>query len=286
MKIYIPSHERAKTIKTHLQFKDSNVEYFIVVHNEEQKAKYLTNPTIEPKRLIVANVPLGVSKIREWIKFNLADEEWFIFMDDNIKYFTAVCEQEYNTLRMIDKFPEKFKKNDQAWRIPTYENKIDNTRLMNIFDELKQECINIDAGYAGFATVQNSFFRGRKWSKVGYVISKACLIKKDDIHYDENVTAMDDYCYTAENLLKYGKVLINKYVFPIAGHYEDGGIGKYEERLKYKIADCKYLIEKFNGLFVYYVKKNCHPEAELKIKFHSEKQVSKWKEQYVQSRNN
>jgi len=217
----------------------------------------------------------------QWIIDNLvADGEWFCAMDDNIHRFTAVCEEEYDVLVMKDKYPEKFERNDQPWRDRVYGQTIDNNRLNKILEQLVDHCEEVGAWYGGFSTVDNSFFRGKKYSYCGYVISKACVIKKCGINYDTNVKVMDDYAYTAENLIKFGKVVINKYVFPIAGHYENGGIGTYPERLDKKIAHCEYLMNKYPNLFRYYEKKNCHPKAEIIIRFCRQKQVDIWRAQW------
>jgi len=90
---------------------------------------------------------------------------------------------------------------------------------------------------------------------------------------------MDDYAYTAENLKHIGKVLINNYLYPKCNHYEKGGIGTYPERVHKKILDCKYLMNKYPKLFRYFKKNNCHPEAEIVIRLHTEKQIEKWRKE-------
>jgi len=115
---------------------------------------------------------------------------------------------------------------------------------------------------------------------VGYVISKAVAIKYKGIEYDKKLEAMEDFGYCAEQLIQNNAVLINSFIKPIAGHYEKGGIGTYEERVKRKIIDCKYLMRKYPNFFRYKVKKNCHPKAELQIRFNNPKQIKEWKKLY------
>ena len=303
MKIFIPSYNRGKAIITHRLFYDLDLfDYKIIVHDKAQEAMYKANNSIPPERIICSETPVGISPQRQWIKDNLAEDgEWYCMFDDNVKDFEVVCEAEYNEEDLSAKYPEYFKKNneeDLSAKYPEYFKKNNNEfkknvyeqpalpgRIMKTFRDTIMKAEEIGAHYCGFATGRNYFFsRGRKWGFCGYVISKGCLIKKDDIKYDLNVKVMDDYAYTAENIAKYGCVVINRYAHALGGHYQEGGIGKYDDRLKYKIADCKYIMEKYPGLYRYNIKKTCHPEAELIMKFWNMKSAKAWKEQYEQSR--
>ena len=137
--------------------------------------------------------------------------------------------------------------------------------------------------YCGFAVVDNAYFRVKKYRYVGYVISKLALIKKTPlIDYDLKIQAMDDYGYTAENLKIFGRVLINNYIFPVANHYQIGGIGTYEERKPKKIADAKYLMNKYPGLFRYKKKVGCDPKAEIQVRFTNPKQVNLWRKNLLE----
>lgn len=266
MKIFIPSKGRPMEISTHLLFKD----YIIVLHNETEKEEYLKNPTIDPSKVVVSNVAYGVSLQRQWILDNLIEkDEWYVSLDDNIKYFTCVPEPEYST----DSLPVQKDKSTKD----LFETKIEKQALLDLFEKLKEKgekerCYNI-----GFGTTPNFFFRGNHFRYVGYVISKACIRKNVGISFDLNVKAMDDYSYTADVLLEHGKVLIDNYVFAVAGHYEKGGIGTYKDRLPLKIADGEYLMRKFPGLFRYNNKKTGEEKAELSIRFTSLKQVEQWR---------
>lgn len=280
MKIYIPSLNRQKSIRTHLLL-EGHFDYKIVVHNETQLHFYKQNSTIPPEHLICSGAPLGVSHQRQWIKHSLcSDGEWYAMMDDNISHFTAVRKPEYFEEDLEKLYPEHYKKNNIAYRDAVYGQTAGPERLKEIFEETKLKAEAIGAKYCAFSSQNNYFFaRARKWSYWSYAISKAALYKKDDIAYDTNVLAMDDYAYTAENILRYGKVLVNKFVYAVGGHYEAGGIGTYEDRQIKKIADCKYLMAKYQKLFRYKIKKNCHPEAELMIRFCYEKQIEQWREE-------
>jgi len=261
MKVVIPSKGRADIICSHLLFPDA----YVVVHNEEEAKEYRKNKI---KNLVVSNTPYGISFQRQWIIDNLIDkDEWFLTADDNIEYFTGVEEPFYS--KELASIKEHFDSRisiDRAWEI------INDT--MNKSEELGVK-------YAGFATNPNWYFRDKKFRYVGYVISKLALIKKSNIPYDPKIQAMDDYGYTAENLLRFGKVLINNYLFPMGKHYQKGGIGTYKERSPKKREDCIYLMNKYPDLFRYKIKSGCDPKAELQVRFSNLKQVNLWRKKIL-----
>lgn len=282
MKIIIPSKGRPLSISTHKLFEGQD--YKIVVHNEQEASMYADNPSIPEDKLVVANVPFGVSFIRQWIIDNLIKEgEWFLTADDNIQHFTAVEKSRYDQEELtLETEPDLDEASELA---EIFMQKIDNDRFWEVVNDTVTKAEKTGAEYCGFAVVDNYYFRNKKWREVGYVISKLALIKKSDIGYDPQIIATDDYGFTAEQLLQRGKVLINNFLFPVAKHYEAGGIGTYEERTPMKIADCKYLMKKYPQLFRYKKKKGCHPLAEIQVRFTDLTQVEKWRNWLTKNKN-
>jgi hypothetical protein len=256
MKVVIPSKGRSETIKTHKLFDD----YVVVLHNENERKAYVENAPktgLDTSKIVVSGVPFGVSFQRNWIIENLVERgEWFLTADDNIEAITK--------LEGTDNLPIS---EDEFWNIVS--------ETLGVAGEWIHYC--------GFAVVDNYYFREKHFRFVGYVISKLALIRNKNIKYDTTIKAMDDYGYTAENLLRYGKVLINNWVYPQAPHYQEGGIGTYEDRLERKIEDCKYLMFKYPNLFRYKKKAGCHPKAELQVRFTSLEQVEKWRKEMLVS---
>jgi hypothetical protein len=271
MKLIILSKGRADTISTHKLFED----YTLVLHTEEEKAEYLKNPSISPEKIVVSGAPFGVAHQRKWIQENLVlPNEWYISLDDNIKSFQSVPEPTYSELDLPVQSADIFTRNDLKAK---FETEISGKRFLEICEHLAVKGEKERAYNIGFGTTANFFFRGRHFRYVGYVISKACVRKNVGTPFELENQSMEDYAYTAETLLRYGKVLIDNYTFPVAGHYEKGGIGTYAERLPAKIRDSAFLIEKYPGLFRYNQKKGSDPNGELIIRFNSLGQVEKWR---------
>lgn len=268
MKIFILSKGRADSISTHKLFDD--YDYKIVLHNEDEKTAYLKNDSISPEKLIVSGAPFGVAHQRQWIQDNLVEKgEWYVSLDDNIRAFQAVPLPHYAKESIPVQIDPKSKE--------LFETPCSAKTFLEICGNMAA-IGEIERAYnIGFGTTPNFFFRGRKLRYVGYVISKACVRKNVGTPFELEAQSMEDYAYTAETLLRYGKVLINNYVFPVAGHYEKGGIGTYAERLPHKIKDSAYLMKKYPGLFRNPKKKTADSQGELMIRFTTLAQVEQWR---------
>lgn len=270
MKVVIPSYNRPHTIRTHQILDQVGADYSVILHTDAQADEYIKAGRVKKKNIIVSGAERGITNQRNWICKNLiAKDEWYVTLDDNIHEFQGVHPGHYLKATLPVQQPGFNKKVFEYTR---------NWGEMVVAIEADiAHCETLGICYGGFATVPNFYFLGRKYRYVGYVISKAAIIKNVGIDYDVNIAAMDDYGFTAENLKRFGRVLINNFIVPIAGHYEAGGIGKYEERLPFKIRDCKYLMAKYPNLFRYKIKSGAHPEAEVQIRFTSPDQVRRWR---------
>lgn len=271
--IYIPSYNRAETIKTTKWLDADNIPYKVLLHSSNCADQYLKAGHVKVGNLIVTEAPRGITNQRNWMTKNIAKvNQWYVSLDDNIGYLKRVIDKYYG-LRSIDVANPSVRQADFNQAITAKE-------WLGLLEKDMQVAEQIKAEYIGFATVDNYFFNSKKYKPVGYVISKAVAIKYAGLKYDNNLEAMEDFGYCAAQLVKNNCVLINSWIKPVAGHYEPGGIGTYEQRVPRKIKDCEYLMRKYPGLFRYKEKKGCHPKAELQIRFHSPKQVIQWKQEY------
>lgn len=270
--IYIPSYNRAETIKTTVYLDSAKVPYKLILNTDACADAYTAGGRCNPKNIIVTGDDRkGITYARNWIAANLAKRgQWYLSLDDNISTFTRVIDPWYGKLRTLDVNSPDVNQKDFDQEIPASE-------LQQILELDIALAEKIKAEYIGFATVPNYYFNAKKYRAVGYLIAKACLIKYDGLGYDLKLEAMEEFGFLADQLVKNNAVLINDWVHAKANHYEEGGIGPYEQRLPRKIADCAYLMWKYPQLFRYKVKKGCHPKAELQLRFHKPEQVIQWK---------
>jgi len=269
--IYIPSYNRASTIKTSLYLDMCNIDYKILLHSENCKEEYLRAGRVKEDKIIVTGADFGITNQRNWMVDNLAKKgEWYISLDDNISGFKRVKNPWYEKKKNLDVDSSYVQQSDYNYKIKADE-------FISLIKKDIDISEKIGVEYIGFATVDNYFFNSKKYKTVGYVISKAVAIKYEGLRYDKKLEAMEDFGYCAEQIIRNNAVLINCWIKPIAGHYEKGGIGTYDERVERKIIDSAYLMKKYPDFFRYKVKKGCHPKAELQIRFNNPKQIKEWK---------
>ena len=274
--IYIPSYNRAKTIKTSVYLDKSNIPYKVLLHSEQCKKEYLKEGIVKEENIVVTGADFGITNQRNWMVNNIAKKgEWYISLDDNIRGFKRVKDPLYQKYKKLDVNSDEINQKE-------FDHKIEADEFIELISKDIEIAEQIKSEYVGFATVGNYFFNSKKYKTVGYVISKAVAIKYNGLGYDENLEAMEDFGYCASQLVKNNAVLINCWIKPIAGHYEKGGIGTYDERVERKVIDCSYLMKKYPEFFRYKAKKGCHPKAELQIRMTKPDQIKKWKLKYLQ----
>lgn len=271
LKVIIPSTGRENDIRAHKHFPDSEI--YIVVRDESEAARYRENDELSECTIVASDVR-GIGATRQWSLDNLLEEgEWAIWCDDNVRSIRAVSREYYHreTLPVKEGGSEK-------WR-GIYETICEPGRFVGeIVPEVVARAEEIGAYYAGFGSTGNYYFRGRKWREVGFVWVALSLVKKEaDLRIDTLFTAMDDYQFTAEQLLRHGVVLINGYVWAEKKFYEPGGAGKKEARLKRKLGEVERLLELYPGLYRKADRANSAPGAEVRMRLTNRQQVELWR---------
>lgn len=241
MKIFIPSYNRPTTHSTYHLLAKNGIPSKVVVHTE-QYADYLKNG-VPAGDLVVSGTHTdlnNLAKHRNWIIENLVEEgEWHIQMSDDAESFSWVVPELYNHESIPKEFATK-----EMFGSPF--NFLDFSAL--VF-EIQQEAEKKKAYYAGFAITKNHFYRTKKWQYRGLVDGRFILIKKSELRYDENVHAIDDYQFSAANLLRFGVIVRNNFFCPDFKRYGTGGIGNQEQRFEKKKQDCEYLLQKYPFIF-------------------------------------
>ena len=271
LRVFIPTKNRAESIRTHHVFEGAD--YKVIVHDEAQAESYVRGGVVA-ERIQVSGVlgdAFGLTRQREWVVQNLAyPGEWIIFADDNIRRMTCVSEEWYG----YDDLPVKEVVPDYWRRV--YGTECPLKRFMVIADDMASRADQAHLRLGGFASVGNYFYRTRKWSLVGYVIGKCYLVKNEGLTYDHTLT-MEDFRNTAQHLLEDGAVLINRFIWAEAGHYEAGGMGTYAERVEHRRRDVRQLMWRYPGLFRVKDRHGFEPGTDLQLALHTTAQVANWR---------
>ena len=276
MRIFVPSKNRAQTIRTHKLFPEA----IVVVHNDAEAESYQrAQPGIH---LAVSNVKAdayGLTRQREWICQNLArPNEWFVFADDNIRSLIGVIDGYYEQESLPVKMEE-----GAIWR-PRFNALCSAKRFLEVVvPDTINYCKKVGAHLAGFATTDNIVFRRRKFVRCGYVIGKLMIWHNTgEIPFDHTIS-MEDFYHTAMHLIHYGACVVNQYIFPRASHYQPGGMGTYEERIPIRQRDVKELMRRFPGLFRVKNREGFAPNTDLQLRV-TQNTLDEWLASYRRRR--
>jgi len=274
-KIFIPSYNRPEEIKTLRNLK--GYDPTIVLHSDEQLQMYKQyNPDL---KYVVTDIPVGeygVIRTRNFIQDNLVEDgEWFIMFDDNNHKITKVDDDHYGFQSLDVKSDKKYQ---QIYNQEVTLNEIEHLIMRDI-----KMAERTGVHHISYAPNENYFFRPNKYRNIGYTKGNATITKKDGVRWDENLKSMCDYTYPCQQLVKYGRVLINYFICFHKKHYSPGGIGTYDSRLPMKLHDTEYLMKKYEGLLRYSVKKGMHPQSDLTFRITNMNSFKKWRANYLRN---
>ena len=176
--IYVPSYNRAKTIKTSIYLDECGLDYRVLLHTEKCKEDYLNAGRVTEQKIIVTGADRGITNQRNWIVNNLAEKgKWYISLDDNISGFKRVRSPLYENNKRLDVNKRDITQSD-------YDFEINAKEFVDLLEKDISVAEQIKVEYIGFATVGNYFFNSKKYKNVGYVISKAVAIKYNELRYE------------------------------------------------------------------------------------------------------
>lgn len=249
----IPTYGRAGRVATIKQPAFADQQKLLLVHNQDEYDAYemiqdLTDAAGMQVPLVVTDVRAGYpgsgkARQMEWVWDQLDDGEFIIFADDDLGSATWLPEPHYSesNIEFSDETNPEWSKrfgshmDDQAWNYVV---------KSTIHKMVEQRTI-----LGGFATVDNYFFRGKHWRRVGYVSGHMMIMRKDSaFKFDLNI-GMEDYRNSAEITELFGSVVLNNYAYFKHSMYIEGGLGTVEERRPYRRPDCDFLIKEYPGFF-------------------------------------
>ncbi len=92
---------------------------------------------------------------------------------------------------------------------------------------------------------------------------------------------MEDFYHTAMHLKMYGAAVVNNFCRPKAGHYEEGGMGKYADRVPVRQQDVIKLMEMFPNLFRVKNRKGFIDNSDLQLRV-NQNGIERWRTSLAQ----
>ena len=139
-----------------------------------------------------------------------------------------------------------------------------------------KEMKDMDAPYGGVATMENPFFRAKKWSFRRFVKTKVFVMDASAKLEFKHTMCHDSYM-TALAIARYGHVCVNNYLFYRADWYQKGGLGDRKAReaagLLDQLNDC---CAEFPGLVALARGKN----SALRVCKVTDSSVDKWRREH------
>lgn len=247
----------------------AGVPFTVVVHDENIAGLVRSHA----HEVVVSGTNTLVEK-RNWILDELVPRgSWFVGMDDNVKSFTKVADEFYgwDNLFTGDEPPSGC----ESWR------RIYNTTASPKLwlQELKTTVRIADkAGInlVGVSTMENPFFRPRKYSNYRFVKSKIFAMKNTGELRWKHEMCHDSYL-SALAVAKYGRVLVNSFLHYESKMYEAGGLGDREARERFGLVEqLMRICEEFPGLVALARGKN----SALRFRLTSENGVERWRREH------
>lgn len=221
--------------------------------------------------VVVSGIPGGTcGKVQqvEWAIAELTEPgEWVLIADDNIERITGLPGEYDET----EEFPEH--DDYSLYALPVSPSRLYDRCVAAI--ALAQ---SRGAWLVGFGTTSNGFFRRRHYRDVGFVYGKMLLWRSDPgFRFDPTIGTIDDFRNTAEHTLRYGRVLIDNYLYPVARSYAAGGIGKLAERMPARLSDIQKVMTDYPGFFRLKQRPGWPEGSDLRLAITTIAQAERWR---------
>lgn len=236
MKIIIPSYNRYSDnlFTTYKFFSRDYRQNIILLVEESQYKEYEALDTgcvivSMPKKEMRANWNMWA---HDWKWNNVMEAgERYIFMDDNILWFTRFDDSVYLWAEVAGRSAEI----EITWE--------------EFVEKMKEDIAFASRLWLNMtwtANINNPYFRKNKYSTSVMCQHKCCAVRKvDEYGYDLWVRIREEYDMSAYHIVRDWGVLRNNFLFAKRKHFMKWWIGNYEQRLDWYRSDFDYLRKKY-----------------------------------------
>lgn len=233
--------DRYDTLTTPGMLDAAGIDHTILVHNDEHAQRFIDAGSVTPERIHVTGAPKGLAYNRNRCLDLMDDDEWAVWLVDDLMRVTEL--DDYDALRMAGELPITTA-NASAWAAK-FRREVDLHRFMQRADTLAAHCERLGARLGGFAGYDNALFRRNRWQMNCLADGRAWVVRKSDLRFDEHVQMVDDVCWTAQNLDRFGVVAVDQWVLPLCRRYTSGAYGSIADRTDQKRREVAYLVEHY-----------------------------------------
>lgn len=276
MRIVVVSKADVERIHTLRLLDLHGIPHTIVVHDREAERR-LCDAGCRGE-IVRSGTETLVDK-RNWIlKKLIKRDEWFVGMDDNIQKFTRVrapfLKREAN--RTDEPVPKTRGAAYDSWR-QVYNAEVTPNSWLETMDRDIALADKSDIPLVGVATMENPYFRARRYSNYRFVKTKVYAMRNTGKLHFHGLMGHDSYL-SALCVAEHGKVLVDQFLHYKVRMYERGGLGTSRaERDANGLAESlEYTIAKFPGLVAHGRGEN----TALRFVLNREKSVERWRREH------
>jgi len=225
------------------------IPHTLLTHTKEQKEKFIASGRLAKSvKVIHSGKPKGLSYNRNHALSLLKTGEWAMFWVDDLIDLTCNVKAVKSKKELLD---INFKNQNEHRQ--NFKKELNAKQFYDHCVELTKKADRDGVHLVGFSCTDNPMFRCKRFSYHSFVDGRCYLVKKSSLRFDENVHSIDDMAWTALNLQRFGRVLVDQWVLPRCKRYVKGvSYGGKEERMELKFKECAYLVKtypKFVGIF-------------------------------------
>lgn len=241
MKVFVFTYDRFDSISTSPMLEAEGIDHTVLCHTTEARKQFIAAGRVRPDRLVVTGKPKGLAYNRNAALDRMALGEWAVFLvDDMLEVQELDC---YDEMAPAGSLPIT-STNQREWA-KRFAQPSTLAHFMQRCQQATRVADSYGANLVGFAGYDNALYRSRRWKLNTLADGRAWVVRKTHLRFDENVQLIDDVCWTAQNILAFGSVLVDSWILPNCRRYTAGAYGTIQERLLQKRREVSYLVRTY-----------------------------------------
>jgi len=235
--VVVFAYDRYDTMTTPQLLEAGGVPHTVLCHSADQLRRFAAGGRVRPDRLVATGCPRGLAYQRNVALDRLTPGAWALWLVDDLVRIEELAG--YDEWATVGRVPVTTA-NTSQWR-PRFATRVGMVHFLARCQRLIAEAERRRAWLVGFAGFDNPLYRAAHWKVNTLADGRAWLVRASRLRFDQHVQMVDDVCWTAQNLLAFGTVLVDAWVLPRCGRYTGGGFGSIDARLDQKRAEVAYL---------------------------------------------
>lgn len=260
MKVFTFFYDRFSNATTSIALEENGIPHYVLMHKQEDADKFTRYNTCRGKAVVTNNLK-GLSFQRNSALDIMEKGEWAAFLSDDFKKIRSYPKQwitsKTQTLNITFENQNKYRlKENNAMTLK---------EMFSMFPKLIELAEKNNIHLIGFGLHDNPLNLRKKFSNKGLCDGRFWLVKKSHYKFDTNIHTIDDFGWTAENLVRHKNVLTLNWCIPYFDRYTAGGYGSLSERLEMRRNECAYLTKKYDPLLKIADKIGCEHGTHLRF---------------------